>query len=530
MHFKTFLTVFLSLCFSLNWCAAQQPDWVNPAEQWQTVGPEKGAIIIIGGSADEWAVARFLEMVGGPDAKIVLIPTAGNVVDENNSAYVALKKVGAKNVTILHTKDPKEADSDAFVAPLLEADGAYISGGFQKRLAESYLHTKTHKALFDLLARDGVVAGNSAGASIQGSYLYGGREQKEGFGFVRDSAVGQHYVRRNRMGGVARILREQPNLIGFGVDEDAAALVRGNELEVIGMGQVAMYDTGSEVWKERDQQIYLSPGDRYDLAERTVLHREKPLPTDSWAGAGRAWSSPAKDWRTQGPERGTLLLYGGKTTPEMLTDFLDTVGRSTPIAVVSSGIDVDEQANEKVVEELRKLGASKLVFLHTIDNREANSEAFTAALDHAGAVWLCDSLPEQQWRQVNSYARTLLNKKLFDLLQRGGTVAGNGTGAGMLSDRQFTAGFRWDDGYGLLLKTSVFAEPLDAKGKVALKKFAESNPNFMGIGLPEGAKLVVRANEVAVTGAPVTLYEFVKDGDKVTTQTHSQDKAFSLSR
>src|SRR5690606_13586821 len=131
-----------------------------------------------------------MDLVGDPNASIVFIPTAGSVFDETNGAYPALVKAGAKNISILHTKDPAEADTEEFAAPLRTAKAVFIAGGFQSRLAAAYLNTLTHRLMFELLERGGVIAGSSAGASIQGSYLYGGvpggvGPQYVGLGFVK---------------------------------------------------------------------------------------------------------------------------------------------------------------------------------------------------------------------------------------------------------------------------------------------------------------------------------------------------------
>src|SRR5690606_31263245 len=208
-------------------------------KKWNPIGPPTGTLMIIGGAASQDNWHYFMELVGDPEALIVFIPTAGSTFDETHTGYISLLEAGAKNVSILHTKDRNEANTEAFAAPLRKAKAVFMAGGFQSRLAAAYLNTLTHRLMFEILERGGVIAGSSAGASIQGSYLYGGLQggvgaQYVGLGFVKNSAIGQHYIRRNRMGSVAKILKNQPDLFGFGVDEATAAVVRGNELEVVG--------------------------------------------------------------------------------------------------------------------------------------------------------------------------------------------------------------------------------------------------------------------------------------------------------
>ena len=140
----------------------------------QQVGPQKGSLVIVGGAMRDQAILeRFLDLAGGPDAQIVVIPTAGGgeEYDQDWRGLRQFRAAGAPNLTVLHTNDRDEADTEEFVQPIREASGVWFGGGRQWRLADSYLNTTTHQALWELLDRGGVIGGSSAGATIQGSYL-----------------------------------------------------------------------------------------------------------------------------------------------------------------------------------------------------------------------------------------------------------------------------------------------------------------------------------------------------------------------
>jgi cyanophycinase len=154
-------------------------------------------------------------------------------------------------VTLLHTRDRAEADSDAFARVLDNADGVWISGGRQWRLADAYLGTRTQEALARLLDRGGVIGGSSAGATIQGSFLARGDtsdnhvmmgSHREGFGFLKNTAVDQHLLQRNRHFDLIEVIEAHPHLLGIGIDEDTAIIVRGDAFIVVGSGYVAIYD------------------------------------------------------------------------------------------------------------------------------------------------------------------------------------------------------------------------------------------------------------------------------------------------
>ena len=80
------------------------------------VGPPQGRLLVVGGGTmgPLWDV--FLELAGGTDAPIVVIPTANDAVAEVDPAVKTLGTRGATQVTQLHTRDSKVADSEEFVA------------------------------------------------------------------------------------------------------------------------------------------------------------------------------------------------------------------------------------------------------------------------------------------------------------------------------------------------------------------------------------------------------------------------------
>lgn len=251
------------------------------------VGPAHGSLIVIGGGQiGPEIIGRFLQLAGGKDAPIVVIPTAGG---EGDSAYGPacrcaefLRRAGATQVTVLHTYDRRVADSEEFAHVIREARAVFFPGGRQWRLADSYLGTRTERELHALLDRGGVIAGTSAGASIQASYLVRGAIEgntvlmspghEQGFSFLRHVAVDQHVVVRNRLNDLPEILRAHPDLLGIGIDEGTAIVVRGDEFDVLGRSRAFVYG-GTDATDAGAPYVALKAGDRYDLAARRVIAR-----------------------------------------------------------------------------------------------------------------------------------------------------------------------------------------------------------------------------------------------------------------
>lgn len=284
----------LSLLLSTQVLAQSEYNASSPnPKSIETRGPSNGKLLIIGGAAGHFFYEKFMELAGGPDAPIVVIPTALTSdilepadLEQFRNSFI---RRGFKNVTVLHTRDRKVANSAAFYEPLKSASGVWFSGGRQWRHADSYLGTLTHKAFFNLLDRGGVIAGSSAGATIQGSYLARGDtkantimmgDHEEGLGFMTNVAIDQHLFARNRQFDLFEILHNKPGLLGIGLDENTGILVEGDQFTVIGQSYVVMYD-GTRWSAERDTvyqlpdrsyQFYLlDDGDQYDLKNRRVI-------------------------------------------------------------------------------------------------------------------------------------------------------------------------------------------------------------------------------------------------------------------
>ena len=250
-----------------------------PPLQAAEVGPTKGALVVVGGNMqDERIVKRFIDLAGGPDSPIVVIPTAGGAenYDQYWQSLRQFKDAGAKNLTVLHTYDRTVADTEKFVEPLTHARGVFFDGGRQWRLADAYLNTLTHRELQNLLNRGGVIGGSSAGATIIGSFLVRGDtkgnetmigDHTAGLGFLKNVGIDQHLLKRNRVFDMLEVIRAYPNLLGIGIDEDTAIVVEGDQFEVIGKSYVVIYDNQRQI-PPNGSFYFLAAGDRYNLKTR----------------------------------------------------------------------------------------------------------------------------------------------------------------------------------------------------------------------------------------------------------------------
>lgn len=254
----------------------------------QIVSPSRGALVAVGGGmTDTTIVDRFLELAGGADQPIVIIPTASaaDSFGVDHHSMRAFRARGASRLALLHTRDRKVADSDSFAQVIHQAGGVWFTGGRQWRLADAYLETATEQALWALLDRGGVIGGSSAGATIQGSYLARGDtrtntimmgDHTEGFGFLKSTTIDQHLLRRNRQFDLVEIITALPDLLGIGLDENTAIVVQSDWFEVIGQSYVAIFDARKMIGQEGKFYL-LAPGDRFDLPNRIAYRNGEPL-------------------------------------------------------------------------------------------------------------------------------------------------------------------------------------------------------------------------------------------------------------
>ena len=267
-----------------------------------TEGPDRGTLLIAGGGGKQGATIfrKFVELAGGNTARIVIVPTA--ISSDPNYDYqnpgvakFARDKLKLKHVTVLHTHDRREADTREFVRPLKTANGVWFSGGRQWRFADSYLGTRSEKEFHRVLKRGGVIGGSSAGASIQADFLVRGDsrtnrimigDHQRGLGFIENCAIDQHVIKRGRQMGLVKVLTDpdgkmlrrfdREDLLGIGIDEDTAIIVRRNTFEVFGKPDAAVliYDPRKWTAQTADAKKYitLKLGARYDMKKRRVLH------------------------------------------------------------------------------------------------------------------------------------------------------------------------------------------------------------------------------------------------------------------
>jgi cyanophycinase len=259
---------------------------------------EKGSLVIVGGGGMPADItAKFIELAGGPEAPIVVLPTANpSVADDGKAARGEgsfFERAGAKYVTILPQRTLEEVESPGFEEALKNAKGVWFGGGRQWRFIDCYAGTKAEKLIRDVLDRGGVIGGSSAGATIQGDFLVRGsvigneemmaEGYERGLAFLPGSAIDQHFTQRKRFADMTSVMKRHPQLLGIGIDEATAVVVQGETAQIMGRGKAHFYDyrnragdasaDGSESSAVPDAVDYIAvkSGERFNLVKREKM-------------------------------------------------------------------------------------------------------------------------------------------------------------------------------------------------------------------------------------------------------------------
>ena len=276
--------------------------------------------MIIGGAEDKLKrrtlLKEFVARSGGADARIAVIPTASSLGAEVQAVYDALfTKLGAGTVMPVRPESREEAHDPILVKTLEDATGVFMTGGNQLKLSAVICGTPVGEAILEAHARGAVVAGTSAGASIQSSHMvaFGGpgatpkqrmTQVAAGLGLVDSVVIDQHFDQRNRYGRLLMIVSQSPQLLGIGVDEDTGAIVtqedRDEVLRVAGRGAVTIFDPQHIVTNAYEAKrsspllasgvtLHVLPaGAAYNLTRRALIPQEPVVDAEDAAELAEA--------------------------------------------------------------------------------------------------------------------------------------------------------------------------------------------------------------------------------------------------
>ena len=252
-----------AVAIGVSACAATLP---QPAAT-----PNVGAghlVIVGGGPLPDVIDRRFLQLAGGANARIVVLPMASEAGAQSGAARAAaFKKLGAASAVSMQL-ERKDVGADSVARILGQATGIWFPGGDQNRLTAAIIGTAVLDSIRSRYRHGAVVGGTSAGAAVMSDPMISGDERRPGgnrppgdssdnwltidrddvvlvpgFGLLPGVTVDQHFLRRKRHNRLISVVLERPSIVGIGIDESTALVVPpSGRWEIVGASQAVVYD------------------------------------------------------------------------------------------------------------------------------------------------------------------------------------------------------------------------------------------------------------------------------------------------
>ncbi len=261
-----FLVAFMPLCFA---CSTNEP--VNHNSK------STGKLFIIGGGhrSDSLMQRMFDEAKLTDDGYVIILPMSS---EEPDSAIYYAKtqfdRLGIESVVGFNFSSDSDDNNDDKIDSLKRASVIYISGGNQNRFMEIVEDTEIEKAIHSAYENGAMIGGTSAGAAVMSEIMITGDEKrypeyrptsrviesdnieiKKGLGLLKNAIVDQHFIWRSRYNRLLSLIVEHPDLIGVGIDESTALLVKGNHAEVLGKSQVIVFKNKDKQKSEKSEKL-----------------------------------------------------------------------------------------------------------------------------------------------------------------------------------------------------------------------------------------------------------------------------------
>ncbi|MEG5023299.1 cyanophycinase [Microcoleus sp. AT8-B5] len=223
----------------------------------------QGKLLIIGGAEDKEGdckiLREFLRCAGGTKARIAIMTAATSLPGEVGDNYIRVfERLGAEDVRVVDTQKPEDANNRDYLEAIEQATGIFFTGGEQARIISCLKDTILDAAMHKRFSEGIIIGGTSAGAAMMPDVMIieGDSETNprvdvvamgSGMGFLPGVVIDQHFAQRGRLGRLVSALLLQPAVLGFGIDENTAILVHGDELEVIGENSVTVIDSSEQL-------------------------------------------------------------------------------------------------------------------------------------------------------------------------------------------------------------------------------------------------------------------------------------------
>ncbi len=210
---------------------------------------QKGALVVVGGGntgAD--IVSPTLALAGGRDAIVAVLPQSSAEPDAGDASVAMWREAGAREAAKVSFDDRALA-----AAALRRATLIWVPGGDQNRFMKAIAGTGLAEVIGERYKAGAIVGGTSAGAAVMSAVMITGDADLQsitagktitasGLGLWPEAIVDQHFLKRQRDNRLIAAVLDQRTLVGVGIDESTAVIVRDGAFSVIGKSAVVVID------------------------------------------------------------------------------------------------------------------------------------------------------------------------------------------------------------------------------------------------------------------------------------------------
>ena len=229
---------------------------------------------------------------------------------------------------------------------------------------------------------------------------------------------------------------------------------------------------------------------------------------------------------------GVLIVIGGHEDKEGKRPILREVARRVKggkLVVATVASHEPEGYFESYQKGFEGFGVGELVELYIEDRSEASSEEKLKLLDNAAGVFFTGG---DQLRISSQIGDTPLERRIREIYEKGGLLAGTSAGASVMSETMLVKGtssethrigdLHMAPGLGLV-QDAIIDQHFAERGRVGrLIGAVAQNPRVLGIGVDEDTAAVIEGETFEVFGSGAI---YVVDGEKVSYSNIAEERS-----
>jgi cyanophycinase len=414
-------------------------------------------------------------------AKLVLVSIDAKAKKQGES-WEALKPA---SVIVLSLSSRKAAEDADVLQPLRQATGVWFEGEIAPGKA---LETE----LLDVLKRGGIVAG----PAFLARRLPGGdaEPRQHGFDLLPGTVIATRFD-DDRKARLVSFVANRPTVVGLGLSAEAALLVKGREMHVLGNGSVTVCLAAGSRRLGRIVKLKAGSHSDFTMWRRAALAR------------GQAPFPPAKAAVPKVPRGSLVIVGGGKMPPAIVRKFIDFAGGpDAPIVFLPTAQPdpIPPRYGESIM--LEKAGAKNVHVLSKRDLKDVEDPKNLELLRKAKGIWFGGG---RQWRFVDAYEGTKAEPLFRDVLRRGGVIGGSSAGASIQAEYLVRGSplnntdmmcEGYERGLGFLPGVAVDQHFAARRRFADMTALMKTYPQLLGIGIDEATALIVQGHVGEVMG------------------------------